>query len=232
VENINMQVEEKREDRREKYKVLLVDDHPVLRHGLADLIETEMDLEVCGGCSGASEALELLREKAPDLVIVDLRLKEGSGLDLIEQVAALDAPPKILVCSVHDEMLFAERCLRAGASGYIQKEEATEKLIEAIHQVIQGKIYSSENVSEQVLNQLVSAHTEGHVSPIETLSNRELQVFELIGQGYSTREIAEQLHLSRKTIETYREKIKEKLNIGTGSQLVQRAVQWVLQEKS
>jgi DNA-binding NarL/FixJ family response regulator len=225
-----MRLDERRERHRGKFKVLLVDDHPVLRHGLADLIETETDLEVCGGCSGASEALGLLRETSPDLVVVDLKLKEGSGLDLIEQIAALTTPPKILVCSVHDELLFAERCLRAGASGYIQKEEATEKLIEAIHQVIQGKIYSSESVSEQLMNQLVNAHVEGPASPIDTLSNRELQVFELIGQGYSTREIAEQLHLSPKTIETYREKIKEKLNIGTGSQLVQRAVQWVLQE--
>ncbi|MFO7974584.1 MAG: response regulator transcription factor [Candidatus Hydrogenedentota bacterium] len=226
-----MRLDERPESTHQKYKVLLVDDHPILRHGLADLIESETDLEVCGECSGVSEALGLLREKALDLIIVDLKLKEGSGLDLIEQVAGLDAPPKILVCSVHDEMLFAERCLRAGASGYIQKEEATEKLIEAIHQVIQGKIYSSESVSEQVMNQLASAHAEGPASPIDTLSNRELQVFELIGQGYSTREVAEQLHLSRKTIETYREKIKEKLNIDTGSQLVQRAVQWVLEER-
>jgi DNA-binding NarL/FixJ family response regulator len=225
-----MSGESTREGAPRKHKVLLVDDHPVLRHGLADLIENEPDLEVCGGCSGASEALGLVRETLPDLVIVDLRLKEGTGLDLIEHIAGQEDAPKILVCSVHDEMLFAERCIRAGASGYIQKEEATSKLVEAIRQVIEGRVYSSESVSEQVKSQLVKAQSGVADSPIETLSNRELQVFVLIGNGYSTKDIAAQLHLSRKTIETYREKIKEKLNIASGSQLVQRAVQWVLEE--
>ncbi len=213
-----------------KRTVFLVDDHPVLRRGLADLIGTETDLEVCGGCSGASEALRLIDMLTPDLVIVDLRLKEGSGFDLIEKLAVRDPSPKILVCSVHDELLFAERCLRSGASGYIQKEEATGKLVEAIRRVIEGKLYFSQYVSNQIMSQLINNPGGSGEASVRELSNRELQVFELIGQGHSTKDIATQLQLSRKTIETYREKIKEKLNITSGSQLMQRAVQWILED--
>lgn len=225
-----MPEEELHEPPRGKCTVLLVDDHPVLRRGLADLIESETGLEVCGGCSGASEALRLVESFNPDLVIVDLWLKEGTGFDLIEQLAARGASPRILVCSVHDELLFAERCLRAGASGYIQKEEATGKLVQAIRQVMEGRVYFSEHVSERIMSQLVNSAASAGEASITELSNRELQVFELIGHGYSTKDIAGQLHLSRKTVETYREKIKGKLNIASGSQLVQRAVQWVLEE--
>jgi DNA-binding NarL/FixJ family response regulator len=208
------------------YRILLVDDHPIIRHGLADLIRNDTTLRVCAEAGNQEEALEAARQHLPHLAVVDLRLKEGSGLDLIEQLLALPSAPKVLVCSMHDELLFAERCLRAGASGYIQKEEAIDRLLEAVHHVLGGRRYTSRAVSERIV-EAVGAEPAAP-DPVTLLSNREVQVFELLGEGYGTRDIAERLDLSPKTIETYRENIKNKLGVQSSTQLMQRAVQWVL----
>lgn len=208
------------------YRILLVDDHPIIRHGLADLIRNDTTLKVCAEAGNQEEALEAARQHLPHLAVVDLRLKEGSGLDLIEQLLALPSAPKVLVCSMHDELLFAERCLRAGASGYIQKEEAIDRLLEAVHHVLGGRRYTSRAVSERIVEAV--GGEPAAPDPVTLLSNREVQVFELLGEGYGTRDIAERLDLSPKTIETYRENIKNKLGVQSSTQLMQRAVQWVL----
>jgi DNA-binding NarL/FixJ family response regulator len=213
-------------------KVLVVDDHPLVRRGLAELISKEPDLEVTGEAAGASEALgQITSSNKPDLVIIDLSLQEGSGLDLIKQIKSMDDNIKVLVSSMHDESLFAERSIRAGASGYIHKEEATEKVIEAIRYVLKGKVYLSEDMSERILHQFAGIEELPPEGSISKLSNRELEVFGLIGQGLSTRQIAEKLHRSIKTIETYRESIKQKLNLRTSNELIRHAVQWELEKQ-
>lgn len=212
-------------------KVLIVDDHPLVRRGLAELISKEPDLQVSGEAAGASEALGQLTSNRPNLVIIDLSLQEGSGLDLIKQIKAMDDGIKVLVSSMHDESLFAERSIRAGASGYIHKEEATEKVIEAIRYVLKGKVYLSEDMSERILHQFAGIEELPPEGSISKLSNRELEVFELIGSGLSTRQIAEKLHRSIKTIETYRESIKQKLNLRTSNELIRHAVQWELEKQ-
>jgi DNA-binding NarL/FixJ family response regulator len=212
-------------------KVLIVDDHPLVRRGLAELVSKEPDLQVTGEAAGASEALGQMQANRPDLVIIDLSLQEGSGLDLIKQIKAIDDSIKVLVSSMHDESLFAERSIRAGASGYIHKEEATEKVIEAIRYVLKGKVYLSEDMSERILHQFAGIEDLPPEGSISKLSNRELEVFGLIGQGLSTRQIAEKLHRSIKTIETYRESIKQKLNLRTSNELIRHAVQWELEKQ-
>ena len=212
-------------------KVLIVDDHPLVRRGLAELISKEPDLQVSGEAAGAAEALGQLTSNRPNLVIIDLSLQEGSGLDLIKQIKAMDDSIKVLVSSMHDESLFAERSIRAGASGYIHKEEATEKVIEAIRYVLKGKVYLSEDMSERILHQFAGIEELPPEGSISKLSNRELEVFELIGSGLSTRQIAEKLHRSIKTIETYRESIKQKLNLRTSNELIRHAVQWELEKQ-
>lgn len=212
-------------------KVLIVDDHPLVRRGLAELISKEPDLQVSGEAAGASEALGQLTSNRPNLVIIDLSLQEGSGLDLIKQIKAMDDGIKVLVSSMHDESLFAERSIRAGASGYIHKEEATEKVIEAIRYVLRGKVYLSEDMSERILHQFAGIEELPPEGSISKLSNRELEVFELIGSGLSTRQIAEKLHRSIKTIETYRESIKQKLNLRSSNELIRHAVQWELEKQ-
>jgi DNA-binding NarL/FixJ family response regulator len=213
-----------------KYRVLIVDDHPIVRHGLAELIAHEPDLEVCGEASDTPEALRQVEATQPHVVIVDISLKSGHGIDLIEQVKAKDERIKMLVSSIHDESLFAERALRAGAMGYINKQEATEKVIDAIRQVLRGEIYLSPRMSNRLLHTVVGGERLDQ-NPIEGLSNRELEVFEMIGQGLTTKQIAGKLHLSPKTIETHREKIKMKLNLANSTELSHRAVQWVLENR-
>lgn len=213
-----------------KYRVLIVDDHPIVRHGLAELIAHEADLEVCGEASDTPEALRQVEATQPHVVIVDISLKSGHGIDLIEQIKAKDERIKMLVSSIHDESLFAERALRAGAMGYINKQEATEKVIDAVRQVLRGEIYLSPRMSNRLLHTVVGGDRLDQ-NPIEGLSNRELEVFEMIGQGLTTKQIAGKLHLSPKTIETHREKIKMKLNLANSTELSHRAVQWVLENR-
>jgi DNA-binding NarL/FixJ family response regulator len=213
-----------------KHRVLIVDDHPLVRLGLAELIAADPELEVCGEAATAEEALSQVEATSPHVVIVDLSLKSGHGIDLIEQIKARHEHVKMLVSSIHDESLFAERVLRAGAMGYVNKEEDTESVIEAIHQVLQGKIYLSESMSNRLLKTVVDGEPLAE-DPIKSLSNRELEVFEMIGEGLTTKQIAKKLHLSPKTVETHREKIKTKLNVANSTELSHRAVQWVMESR-
>ena len=209
-------------------RVMIVDDHALVRHGLTQLISGEPDLEVCAEAATIDEAMEALKAD-PDLIVVDISLKEGSGIELIKQIKAKDSEIKMLVSSMHDESLFAERALHAGAKGYINKQESTENVLDAIRHVLDGHIYLSPKMTGRLLHGVVEGQRVPETSSIEKLSDRELQVFERIGQGMSTRQIANQLHLSIKTIETHREHIKSKLNLKNGAELSRHAVRWVLE---
>lgn len=209
-------------------RVLIVDDHPLVLEGLIARISAQPDLEVCGEASDVDQALSLASITRPALMIVDLALKGGNGLDLIKKVKAGDVSPKILVVSAYEEVFFAERALRAGAQGYINKQELPGSIIDAIRKVLRGELYLSANMTQRLAGQALS----GSAAPrgVEGLSDRELQIFQLIGHGNSTRLIAEQLHLSIHTIESHREKIRIKLGLRNGTELLQSAVQWVLEK--
>lgn len=213
-------------------RVLLVDDHPVVRRGLAELIDQEPGFSVCGEAQNAQEALDAVAGLQPNLAIVDVSLQGTSGIELIKDLKIRYPDMLVLVLSMHDETLYAERVLRAGARGYVMKEAATEKLMTAIRKVLSGQIYLSEKMAARALSKFVRGARDADGSPLERLSDRELQVFELIGRGRSTRQIAETLHLSVKTIESHREHIKEKLRLTTATELVQHAIQWVQFEGS
>lgn len=211
----------------ERKQVYLVDDHPIVRQGLIKLIEQEDGLEVCGEAGSVSEALEALKTLGPDVILVDISLEDSNGLELIKLVDDLGMQIPMLVLSMHDEALYAEHALRAGASGYVMKQAASNTLIQAIEKVLEGEIYVSKTMSNQMLKMAFRSSGEDTRTGTETLSLRELEVFELIGRGNSTREIAEQLNLSIKTIETYRAHIKDKLQLRSGTELMQRAIHWV-----
>lgn len=223
-----MTVENMSQRRRGRFRVLLVDDHPLVRRGIADVIAREDDLEVCGEAADVTEALSAVERTAPDLVLVDLTLKSGHGIELIEKIKAQDARIKTLVSSMHDETLFAERVLQAGAMGYLTKQESPETLIGAIRQVLRGEVYLSPRMTSRLLRRVTSG-TVSKDDPIAGFSNREIEVFEMIGQGITIQQIAARLHLSPKTVETHREKIKQKLNLKNSTELNRRAVQWVLE---
>lgn len=210
--------------------VLIVDDHPMVRYGLKTLINAEPDLRVCGEASGLSQAMALFHQTRPHLVTADVSLENGSGLDLTKEILAHDPDACVLVYSMHEETLYAERALRAGAKGYLGKDASAERVLTAIRRILDGRVYLSESMTDRMLSRTVGL-TEDTVdhSPIESLSDRELEVFEHLGHGVTTRKIAEKLHLSPKTIETYRENIKLKLNLRNATELTQHAVQWVLQ---
>lgn len=208
-------------------KVLLVDDHPIVRQGLAELIEQEADLTICGQAQNASQALQAAASLHPDIAIVDISLQGLSGIELTKDLKAQHPGVAVLVLSMHDETLYAERVLRAGARGYIMKEEAAEKVMTAIREVLAGKLYLSEEMSSRLLSKFLDGGAKIGSSPEEQLTDRELQVFELIGHGRSTREIAETLHRSIKTIESHREHIKSKLKLTGSTDLVRHAVQWI-----
>lgn len=214
-----------------KIRVLIVDDHPVVRQGLKLTLASEPDFEVCGEADGETSAIQKFREQMPDLAIVDVTLKDGTGLELIKELKALQPDARILVWSMHDESLFAERAVRAGAMGYINKEQATDRVIDALRQVAAGKIYLSDQMTNRMLCRTLGAGNEDQRSPVDTLSDRELEVFEEIGHGVTTRQIADKLGLSPKTVETYRENIKSKLNLANATQLTRHAVQWVLENR-
>ena len=211
-------------------RILIVDDHPIVRAGYSLLITRQPDLAICGEAETAGEALRLAREEEPDLAIIDLTLKGGSGLELCKQLAHAAPELRMLVISAHDEQLYADRALRCGARGFINKEEATTKLIEAIRTVLAGKVWLSSQMTDRLLARVGSGGSPS-ASPIESLSDRELEVFELIGQGHTTHEIAARLHLSPKTVESYRENLKRKLNLRNSTELTQHAVQWVLESR-
>ncbi len=211
-----------------KYRILVVDDHPIVRRGLRELVADETDLEICGEAEDVTQALQQIDATRPDVVVVDLTLKSGHGLELIQKIKARDGQIKMLVSSMHDESLFAERALRAGASGYISKQESPEKIIDAMRCVLRDEIYLSSRMSNRLLHRL-SAGEPLEKNPIESLSDRELEVFEMIGRGMTTKQISRQLDISHKTVETYRENIKSKLNLKNSSELSRHATQWVLE---
>lgn len=212
-------------------RVLIVDDHPVVREGLRLLLDAEPDLAVCGEASGMSQAMRIFFETAPEVVIVDVSLEDGGGIELTKELVAHDANVRILVCSMHPETLYAERALRAGAKGYVGKDQATTRLVEAVRRVVEGRVAVSERMTDRLLCRQVGTGPVVPRSPVESLSDRELEVFDRIGHGATTRQIAERLHLSPKTVETYRENIKSKLSLANATELTQRAVQWVLEER-
>jgi len=210
-----------------KIKVYVVDDHPIIRQGLKQMINQEKDLMVCGDAEDACQGLEEVKALQPDIVIVDISLKGMSGIDLIKNLKNRYADLPILVLSMHDESLYAERVLRAGARGYIMKQEATTNVLSAIRCILEGKIYVSERMTAKILEKSVEGRSDKTASPVDLLSDRELEVFQMIGKGLGTRQIAKELHLSIKTVETYRENIKEKLKLENATELVRHAVQWV-----
>ena len=218
-------------ERKQIRGLLLVDDHPILREGLAHLINREGDLKVCGQADTLPKALSAVKELKPELVIADIALKGGNGLELIKAILGLDSELPILILSVLDEALFAERSLRAGARGYVMKQEPIDELMGAIRRVLRGGRYLSQRMQERLLDNLSSGPGNGSTPNIECLSNRELEVFHLVGQGHGTRQIAEQLCLSIKTIETYRAHIKEKLKFRTGMELIRAAIKVATEEE-
>lgn len=210
-----------------KKKVLVVDDHPIVREGLADLINKEKDIEVCACTEDIPATIEAITKLKPDVVTVDISLAGASGLELIKDIKARFPGLPVLALSMHPESSYAERAVRAGAKGYITKQEATKNVITAIRKVLRGELYLSEQIKEKLLCSLVSdSESDVNVSPIDRLTDRELEVFSLLGRGKGTRQIAEQLSLSIKTIETYRARIKEKLNLSSGTELLRWAFQW------
>jgi DNA-binding NarL/FixJ family response regulator len=215
---------------RGKTKVLLVDDHPILRAGLSKLINQESDMAVCGEAEDGPTAFEMVGRVQPDIAVIDISLKGGNGIELIKNLKARHPDLPMLVLSMHDESLYAERAIRAGSRGYIMKEEAIEQVLIAIRKVMAGEIFLSERMKNRMLQQMAGSKGKVVSSPIELLTDRELEVFRLIGEGHSTRQIAGELHLSVRTVEAYREYIKEKLNLKNATELAQHAFHWVHQE--
>jgi DNA-binding NarL/FixJ family response regulator len=211
--------------RKDVRRILIVEDHPIMRSGLVQLLAQQSDLLVCGEFEEAGAAFGAIEKLKPDIALIDLSLKASSGLELIKSVKAAYPKLAMLVLSMYDEALYAERVLRAGASGYVMKQEATDKVVLAVRKVLAGGIYLSDRMSSKFMHQLVGGKTPGAGSLIERLSDRELEVFGLIGEGRGTRQIAEQLHLSVKTVESHRAHIKEKLNLRSATELVHRAIQ-------
>lgn len=215
-----------------KKRVLLVDDHPMTREGLAALIGNQADLEVCGEAGTAHEALEKIASLKPDVVLSDITLPDKSGLELIKDIQAMHPGVLVLVISMHDEALYVERVLRAGGRGYIMKQEGGKKISEAIRQVLAGHISVSEKMSAKILEVFSGRRTASDSSPVETLTDREFEVFQLIGQGLETKQMADKLHISTKTVEIHRARIKAKLKLNSMPELIRYAVRWVESENA
>ena len=215
-----------------KKTVFVVDDHPLLRQGLALLINREKDLEVCGEAEEAQTAMREIAAKKPNILIADISLNGPDGLELLKNIRALYPSLPVLILSMHDESIYAERALRARANGYIMKQEATEKVLVAVRRILGGDIYLSDRMANKLLHQYISGGSADMNSRLSALSDRELEVFRLIGEGCSTRQIAEKLHLSIKTVETYQAHIKDKLSLHSGRELVQHAIQASITEKT
>src|SRR5580693_4396656 len=216
----------------EKRRIFIVDDHPLLRQGLALLINREPDLTVCGEAEEAHTAMREIAAKNPDILIADISLNGPDGLDLLKNLRMLYPNLPVLILSMHDESVYAERSLRARANGYIMKAEATEKVLIAVRRILGGEIYLSDRMANKLLHQYISGASADMTSRLSVLSDRELEVFRLIGEGCSTRQIAEKLHLSVKTVETYQAHIKDKLSLRSGRELVQHAIQTKISEKA
>lgn len=210
-------------------KIAIIDDHPMIRSGLAGRISIESDLRVCGEADNVPDALQLIERTQPDLAVVDISLAEGNGIDLVKRVHSKGDPVQFLVWSVYPEDLYADRAFRAGAHGYITKDAATDTIIDAIRQVLDGHIYASPKLTRHLLVRNLRGQSGNADSPLDELSDRELEVFTLIGEGRSTQEIAGDLKLSPNTVETYRSRIRQKLDLDSSAQLTRSAMQWVLE---
>jgi DNA-binding NarL/FixJ family response regulator len=215
-----------------KKTVFVVDDHPIVRQGLALLINQEADLTVCGEAEEMHSALSAIQAVRPDILIVDISLNGPDGLELLKNIRLGSPRLPVLILSMHDESIYAERALRAGANGYIMKQEATEKVLVALRRILSGEIYVSDRIANSMLRHYVRGVNPSEHSSISDLTDRELEVFRLIGEGHGTRQIAEALHLSVKTVESYQAHIKEKLSLRSARELVQHAVQWNVREKT
>ena len=207
-------------------RVYLVDDHPAIREAIRDTIESTIDMEVCGETSSADEAFRDIEELRPDVAVVDISLNDAHGLDLVQNVRAQYPDVRTLVFSMYDENVYAERAIRAGAAGYLMKSEPTKNIVEAVRCADDGEVYLSRKMSSRILNKVAMGKTSEPSFAVDELTDREMAVFQMLGQGYSVQEIQDRLSLSRKTIETYRRRAKEKLGFDTVSELLQYAVQW------
>ena len=210
-----------------QFKIYIVEDHPIFLDGISQLINREEDMFVSGGCENAGECLKTIKDSLPDLIIIDITLKDSCGIELTKEIKKKYPALPILILSMHEELIFADRVLKAGARGYITKREATVKVIDAIRKVLQGKIYISDTMVDHFLERSISGGQNFNSSPVEKLSEREFEVFNLIGKGMTNRAIAEVLSVSTNTISTYRERIKEKLNLQNNAELNRYAMHWI-----
>jgi DNA-binding NarL/FixJ family response regulator len=210
-----------------KHKVLIVEDHPIFREYLGQLINRDLDMVVCGEADNVRDALQLIQDRKPDIAIVDITLKGSSGLELLKDISAMGLDVKVLVLSMHDEDLYAERALKAGALGYITKNEASGEVVSAIRKVMAGEIYASSLMTSKLLQKLTQKRKDPEIDSLSMLADRELEVFQLLGKGKTTKEIAHELGLGESTVETYRARIKDKLGLRTAAALYLRAGQWV-----
>jgi len=215
-----------------RHRVFLVDDHPLVREWLSNLIARQPDLTVCGQAATGAAAYEAIATLRPDIAIVDLSLESGSGLELIKQLQALDAPPQVLVLSMHDELLYAERALRAGARGYVMKRSATRQVLDAIRRILEGKLYVSDALATRMAQKYVGSRAQAAESPLALLSDRELEVFRMLGKGQETRRIGEDLGISPKTVQVYCGRIKEKFGLANATELIREAVRWMERENT
>jgi DNA-binding NarL/FixJ family response regulator len=214
----------------EKSKILIVDDHPLFREGLQQLITRDPDLTMCGEASNATEATQRIAELKPDLVVVDISLGSGSGIELIKAIRNEHDDLPVLVVSMHDESLYAERSLRAGAMGYVMKQEPGKTVITAIHKLLRGEMYLSERMSSAVISKFMRGETDQPATPIDILSEREMEVFRMLGRGMGTRQIAHDLNVTVATVNSFRNRIKEKLKLKTATEVMLHAIQWSREE--
>jgi DNA-binding NarL/FixJ family response regulator len=213
-----------------QYRIFLIDDHPIVRQGLALFINRESDLIVCGEADGAASAPQAIRDSMPDFIVLDISLDGPDGLDLLKTLRVTYPNLPVLVLSMHDESIYAERALRAGANGYIMKQEATEKVLIAIRNILRGEVYLSDRLTNRMLQQFAHGSVATR-DPVAKLTDRELEVYRLIGAGHATRQIADELHVSTKTVESYQAHIKEKLSLRNARELVQHAIESTLNTK-
>lgn len=224
-------IRQKSENKKTKHRVFIVDDHPIVREGLTELINRQKDLTVCGNAGNIPHALQAIADCRPDIALVDLTLEGGSGIRLVENLMYSDAGLSILVLSMHDESLYAKRCLKAGARGYIMKQEPPEKLLLAIRTVLKGEVYVSEELRKKLLSKIFTDKSDNYNSPVEILSTREMEVYQLLGRGFKKREIAANLILSVKTVENYIEHIKKKMHFKDAHELLMHAVTFIKDTK-
>lgn len=212
-------------------RILIVDDHPIVREGLSSRLSKEPDFEVCGEADTVPAALKLVNETRPHVVTIDISLESGNSIDLIRRISQRHHAIRMVACSLHDETLYAERALHAGAMGYVNKHEAANTIVKAIRHVLEDKVYLSDRMSERLTHRLIGRRGNVERSAVDALSDRELEVFEMIGRGLTSSEIARNLHLGLKTVDTYRARIKQKLKLTNMAQLARHAVQWVLETR-